>query len=139
MLLQIRERMDPKTVILIVLIVWILLLLFVPAVIRDRLQKRRDRNRAGMDSADPAEAIRATFRYALLWLKAAGADAQETPGYDAAYRLWQEAAFSDHAMTEAQRDAIAAFQQTTANVTKIPIHEQGIWLEMKEQHLYLNR
>ena len=115
MLLQIREQMDPKTIILIVLIIAILLVLFVPAALRDRLQKRRDRNRTGMDSDDRAEAIRATFRYALLWLRAADRDAQEMPGYDAAYQLWQEAAFSDHAMTEAQRDQMTAFQQTVSN------------------------
>ena len=57
MLLQIRESMDAKTIILIVLIAAILLILFVPAVIRDRLQKRRGQNRAGMDSADHAESF----------------------------------------------------------------------------------
>ena len=111
MLLQIRESMDPKTVILFLLIAAILLILFVPAVIRDRLQKRRGQNRAGMDSADHAEAIRATFRYALLWLRAAKRDEKTAPGYDAAYRLWQEAAFSDHAMTAGQREQMTAFQR----------------------------
>lgn len=115
MLLQIRESMDAKTIILIVLIAAILLILFVPAVIRDRLQKRRDQNRAGMDSADHAEAIRATFRYALLWLRASESDARELPGYDAAYKLWQEAAFSDHAMSDAQRDQMTAFQKTVSD------------------------
>lgn len=115
MLLQIRESMDAKTIILIVLIAAILLILFVPAVIRDRLQKRRDQNRAGMDSADHAEAIRATFRYAMLWLRAANRDEKTAPGYDAAYRLWQEAAFSDHAMSDAQREQMTAFQQTVSD------------------------
>ena len=115
MLLQIRESMDAKTIILIVLIAAILLILFVPAVIRDRLQKRRDQNRAGMESADNAEAIRATFRYALLWLRASESDARELPGYDAAYKLWQEAAFSDHAMSDAQRDQMTAFQKTVSD------------------------
>ena len=115
MLLQIRESMDAKTIILIVLIAAILLILFVPAVIRDRLQKRRDQNRAGMESANNAEAIRATFRYALLWLRASESDAREIPGYDAAYKLWQEASFSDHAMSDAQRDQMTAFQQTVSD------------------------
>lgn len=114
MLLQIRESLDPRTIILIVTIAVILLLLFVPAVFRDWLKKRRDRNRAGMDSENNAEAIRAAFRYALLWLRAAGKSAAETPGYDAAYRLWQEAAFSDHAMTDAQRAEMTRFQEETA-------------------------
>ena len=115
MLLQIRESMDAKTIILIVLIAAILLILFVPAVIRDRLQKRRDQNRAGMDSADHAEAIRATFRYAMLWLRAANRDEKTAPGYDAAYRLWQEAAFSDHAMSDAQREQMTAFQRRVSD------------------------
>ena len=115
MLLQIRESMDAKTIILIVLIAAILLILFVPAVIRDRLQKRRDQNRAGMESANNAEAIRATFRYALLWLRASESDAREIPGYDAAYKLWQEASFSDHAMSDAQRDQMTAFQKTVSD------------------------
>ena len=115
MLLQIRESMDPKTILLIVLIAVILLVLFVPAILRDRLQKRRDRNRAGMESADNAEAIRSTFRYALLWLRASESDAREMPGYDAAYKLWQEAAFSDHAMSDAQRDQMTAFQKTVSD------------------------
>lgn len=115
MLLQIRESMDPKTILLIVLIAVILLVLFVPAILRDRLQKRRDRNRAGMESENNAEAIRATFRYALLWLRASESDALEMPGYDAAYKLWQEAAFSDHAMSDTQRDQMTAFQQTVSD------------------------
>ena len=115
MLLQIRESMDPKTILLIVLIAVILLVLFVPAILRDRLQKRRDRNRAGMESENNAEAIRATFRYALLWLRASESDALEMPGYDATYKLWQEAAFSDHAMSDTQRDQMTAFQQTVSD------------------------
>ena len=115
MLLQIRESMDTKTIILVVLIAVILLVLFVPAILRDQLQKRRDRNRAGMESANNAEAIRATFRYALLWLRASESDARMMPGYDAAYELWQEAAFSDHAMSDAQRDQMTAFQKTVSD------------------------
>ena len=68
-----------------------------------------------MDSADHAEAIRATFRYALLWLRAANRDEKTAPGYDAAYRLWQEAAFSDHAMSDAQREQMTAFQRCVSD------------------------
>ena len=133
MLLQIREQMDPKTIILIVLIVVILLVLFVPAVLRDRLQKRRDRNRAGMDSKNNAEAIRATFRYALLWLRAAGRDAQEMPGYDAAYQLWQEAAFSDHAMTVEQREQVQTFQKQVSETIQT---EAGRFQKWKLRYQY---
>lgn len=133
MLLQIRESMDPKTVILIVLIAVILLVLFVPAILRDRLQKRRDQNRAGMDSADHAEAIRATFRYALLWLRASESDAREIPGYDAAYKLWQEAAFSDHAMSDAQRDQMTAFQKTVSDTIQ---SRAGSWMMWKLRYRY---
>ena len=133
MLLQIRESMDAKTIILIVLIAAILLILFVPAVIRDRLQKRRDQNRAGMESANNAEAIRATFRYALLWLRASESDAREIPGYDAAYKLWQEASFSDHAMSDAQRDQMTAFQKTVSDTIQ---SRAGMRLRWKLRYRY---
>ncbi len=133
MLLQIRESMDSKTILLIVLIAVILLVLFVPAILRDRLQKRRDRNRAGMDSANNAEAIRATFRYALLWLRASESDAREMPGYDAAYRLWQEAAFSDHAMTFEQREQVQAFQKTVSDTIQT---EAGCLQKWKLRYQY---
>ncbi len=90
-----------------------LLLLFVPAVLRDRAEKKRAQNRAAFDDPDCAAAIRAMYLHSRRWLRLKPAD---TPQEIAA--LWLEAAYSDHALTEAQRAQMAQYLMQV---------EQGVW------------
>lgn len=100
-------------VLFLVLVLVTLLLLFVPAVLRDRAQKRRTQNRVGFDDPDCAAAVRAMYLHSRKWLRLKPA---ETPQEITA--LWLEAAYSDHALTEAQRAQMA---QYLAQV------EQSVW------------
>ncbi len=101
-----------------VLVIVTMLLLFVPAVLRDRAQKKRARNRAGFDDPDCAAAIRAMYLHSRKWLRGKPAD---TPQEITA--LWLEAAYSDHALTDAQRAQMAQYlaqveQRVWASATK---------------------
>ncbi len=103
------------------------LALFIPAVLSDRLKKRRARNRAAMADEDAAKAVRAGFLYAMRWLRLGGlpdgnrpfsAYADSVPSalredYEAVLPLWQEAAYSGHVMTPAQRTQMGAFAEKT--------------------------
>lgn len=91
-------------VLFLVLVLVTLVLLFVPAVLRDRAQKKRTRNRAGFDDPDCAAAIRAMYLHSRKWLRLNPAD---TPQEVTA--LWLEAAYSDHALTETQRAQMAHY------------------------------
>lgn len=90
-----------------------LLLLFVPAVFRDRARKKREKNRAGFADADCAAAIRAMYLHSRKWLRFRP---METPGD--IRDLWLEAAYSDHTLTQAQR---ARMEEYLAQV------EQTVW------------
>lgn len=101
--------------------------LFVPSIASDRLKKRRAGNRAGLDDPDNAAAIRAAFLCALRWLRLGGADPGNVPfsryaprieealsprmreRFEQVLPLWQEAAYSSHAMDAAQREAMLTF------------------------------
>lgn len=88
-----------------------LALLFIPAVINDRAAKRREKARAGLDDSDPSAAIRAMYLYAKRWRSLSGS-AQEIPAD--VYAIWQEAAYSDHAMTDSQRETMRIFMKKSA-------------------------
>ena len=103
------------------------LLLFGPAICSDRLKKRRAKSRAGLDDADAAAAVRAMFLYAMRWLEQGGLTAENRPwasraaeigtlygdglrqAFEEAVPLWREAAYSGHALSEAQRAAMRGF------------------------------
>lgn len=107
------------------------LALFLPAVLSDRVKRKRARNRAGLSHPEHAQAIQAAFRCALRWLELAGleesnapysacgpaVEAVTSPGlrreFEAVLPLWQEAAYSGHPMTEPQRRQMAAFLERT--------------------------
>ena len=88
-----------------------LALLFVPAIIKDRAEKKRGNARLGLDDPDHSAAIRAMYLYMLRWRTMADTDV-EIP--TEVYAIWQEAAFSDHAMDEAQRETIHAYMKEIA-------------------------
>ncbi len=86
-----------------------LAVLFIPAVIRDRAEKRRRANRSGLDDPDNAAAIRALCLYARRWRTFAQ---EAVPQKVTA--LYLEAAYSGHAMTEDQRAEAKAYVRRTA-------------------------
>lgn len=98
----------------LLLTVLTLLVLFVPAIWRDRLQKRRDRARADMDSADCAAAIVAMYLYTRKWRTQAG---ENTPPPRQVVELFELAAYSEHPLQEAQRTQMR--QYMTRTVTEI--------------------
>ena len=101
-----------------------------------KLKKRIDSNRAGIDSDDPGEAITAMFPYCVRWLESYGIEAAGRPfsaltadlkedmsreyayKYEDMYALWQEAAYSDHEMTERQKREMSGFLQETVDLIK---------------------
>ncbi|MDO4860839.1 MAG: hypothetical protein Q4A48_07450 [Bacillota bacterium] len=120
-----------RLLIIIGLIILTALILFIPAVIHDRLEKKRRKNRAGIDSKDPREAIRAMFPYAVRWLKESGVQTGNVPfaslkedvrgkegeAYSGRYsemlKLWKEAAYSDHALNEDNKNEMKSFMNDT--------------------------
>ena len=128
-MLRLEKSLNMKTILIILVILLILLLLFVPAVIKDRVQKRRDKNREGMYDENRSVAIRAVFRVALLWMRASGITIPEesyyrlkellnrdisencAKEYEQILPIWQEAVFSDHTMTEEQWNTVLKFEQ----------------------------
>ena len=111
----VREAM--RSILFFLLSALALALLFIPAVIKDRAEKKRALARAGFDDPDHAAAIRAMYLYARRW-RALGAEDREIP--PEVYAIWQEAAFSGHTMTRAQREAMHAYMKQTA---------QQVWQE----------
>ena len=119
---------ENKWVAAIIIIVLILAALGATGwIFMKRLRKRQAANRAGIDSADPREAIIAMFPYAVRWLQPAGIDVagktfvsltpmiradvseQYAERYTNMYELWKEAAYSDHEMTEDRRGEMKNF------------------------------
>ena len=116
-----------------------------------RFRKRRAEVRKGLDSADPREAVIAMFPYSVRWLKASGIETREAPFAEMAddirrvyetgyagrfsemYSLWREAAYSDHDITEADKNAMDRFTKETVAMVS------GKWntmqrLRMKYKH-----
>ena len=125
---------------------WVIVLLIVLAVLAAvgvpaflylrKLKKRQAGNRAGIDSADPREAIVAMFPYAVRWLQPAGIETAGKP-FDALvpqiradvseeyagrftgmYRLWEEAAYSDHEMTADRQTEMKSFLDDTIKMIR---------------------
>lgn len=98
-------------VLFIVLALLTLAILFIPALIKDRAAKLREKNRAGIYDEDNAAAIKAMYLYTARLRKLSSA-----PGGIPAevYAVWQEAAYSDHAMTAEQRKIVHDYMAQTA-------------------------
>ena len=101
-----------------------------------RLRKRQAKNREGINSTDPREAIVAMFPYAVRWLQPAGIDingknfaslipviarelSQQYAGrFKSMYDLWEEAAYSDHEMTAEMQFEMKGFLAETMRMIK---------------------
>lgn len=86
-------------------------LLFIPAVIKDRAQKKRRANRAFLEETDNGAAIRGMYLYAKKW-RALDAAPEDIPA-DVA-QIWLEAAYSQHPMTDAQKERMRTFVRSSA-------------------------
>lgn len=96
-----------------------------------RYKKRRAKNRLGLDNPDPKKAIIAMFPYSIKWLAAGNMEVtgrafekliptversispEYAENYADMFRLWQEAAYSDHAMDEEGRQSMQSFLDST--------------------------
>lgn len=98
-------------ILFIVLAVLTLLFLFIPAIFKDKSEKRRKINRADMDNTDNAVAIRAIWLYTQHWLKLSDT---QTDVPNEIYAIWLEAAYSEHTMTQQQRECMYDYMKNTA-------------------------
>ena len=120
-----------KIALLLLLAAAVLILPFFPfALLNARRKKARER-RAAFDSEDTSEAICALFRHAAACLTAAGCGGGNLPyrewtaainaklpesyvqRYSGCAKLFEEAAYSSHALDEAQRDEVRALLEET--------------------------
>lgn len=109
------------------LILLFALVLFIPAVLSDRRKKRLAALHEGMDSEDNAVCIRAMFLCAMRWMRRGGCEMLNAPfseyadqieqrlshelkaEFEEVLPLWQEAAYSAHAMQPEQREKMREF------------------------------
>ena len=121
-----------RTVLLLLAVPALLLAPFLPFLLLGRVRRRREERRAAFAAADNASAVRAMFAHTMDWLRSGGlrtenrpyarcaeaVEALTSPEYAARYaeaaRIWQEAAYSDHALTDAQRQAVRELLDATA-------------------------
>ena len=96
-----------------------------------RFLKKRAQNRKGINSDDSREAVTAMFPYAVRWLKSYGIK-QPDPSFASMepalkkafsgiyserfmdmYNIWNEAAYSDHEVTDEARETMETFVEDT--------------------------
>ncbi len=124
---------------LVIAIVLVLILAAIGAgvlMFMKRIRQRQAEHRAGIDSADPKQAITAIFPYAVRWLQPAGIDTsgktfpslvpairsevseEYADRFTGMYEMWKEAAYSDHGMTEDNRTEMKAFLDDTISMIR---------------------
>ncbi len=105
----------------------ILFILFVPAVFLDKVKKKREKNREGMDSEDNAVAIRSHFMYLMRWFRykgwcreneffeealpdiEKGMSSEYADAFKTMHTMWQEASFSEKEQTMEARTQMEQF------------------------------
>lgn len=116
----------PENILFLVLAGLTLMLLFIPAIVKDRAAKKSEKARKDLHDADHGAAIRAMYLYAQRWRKLSP-NGEEIP--EEVYAIWQEAAFSDHTMGKKQREKVYAYMKKTA---------EKIWAEADwKRRLYI--
>ena len=130
--ISLPQRFDLlRTILLLLAVVAVLVLPFLPFLLLTRARRRARARQAAFADADNAAAIRAMFRHVMDWLQACGLAAENrsfsacegsagallstdyAAQYAAAVPIWQEAAYSDHAMTAQQRRTVRELLETT--------------------------
>ena len=128
-----------KIAVIFLLIVALLLGPFLPFILLDSRRKKALARREKFDSENLSEAIRAMFLHLIAWLESCGQSAGNLPfsawtshlqmpeayltQYKRAAALWQEAAYSDHTMTSAQRDEM----RQILNETECILYDAADW------------
>ena len=98
-----------------------------------RISRKRAQNRKGIESDDAREAVTAMFPYTVKWLKGFGIE-QKDPSFTSMepalkrefsdtysgrfmdmYKIWSEAAYSDHTVTEESRLVMEKFMKDIVN------------------------
>lgn len=130
--ISLPHRIDYGKIALLSLAALALLIVpFLPFLLLERAKRRAAARRTAFESADAAAAIRAMFAHMMLLLRACGLQTENRPfaqcgeavrlftsdecaaRYAEGVAIWQEAAYSGHAMSETQRAAIRALLEKT--------------------------
>lgn len=128
---------EHKALITLLIIALVIALMVVTALLLlKRLRARQAANRRGIDSSDPKEAVTAMFPYLVRWLQPAGIDVEDKPfawlipsiradisseyadNFADMYDLWQEAAYSDHEISENSRVVMRDFLDETIDMVR---------------------
>jgi hypothetical protein len=122
------------------------LILFLPAIAADLQKRRRAKHRAALTDPDDRVAVRAMFLYALRWFRLGGLAVRNAPhsdyapqletayspalrtSFDAVLPLWQAAAYSPHAPSDAAR---AQMQQFLTDA------EAAVWEKLSRRQRFL--
>lgn len=104
-----------------------------------RLKRKQEAVRYGIDSSDPKTAVTAMFPYSVRWLRACGIGSETPRGepfsamlpkvseelsgdygktFGSMYSLWKEAAYSDHAVSEENRQDMKNFMGETIKLVR---------------------
>ena len=120
-----------RIALLLLAVVALLIVPFLPFLLLDRAKRCAAERRSAFEAADNAAAIRAMFSHTMRWLRACGLQTENRPfsqckeavsrmtseeyaaQYAEAATIWQEAAYSEHPMSEGQRAAIRALLAET--------------------------
>ena len=120
-----------RVALLLLAIIALLIVPFLPFLLLNRAKRCAARRRASFDVEDNAAAICAMFSHTMRWLRACGLQTGNRPfaqceeavklltsedyaaQYAEAVTIWQEAAYSEHAMNKEQRAAIRALLTKT--------------------------
>ena len=119
------------------IVLLMIIVMFIPSAIHDRLEKKKKKNREGIDSTDNAIAIRSMMTYSLRWMNLIGPRLERNLPYEdyteqiskimpeeyiAEYNemldLWTEAAYSRHQFTQQQRTRMEEFMKQTIRLAK---------------------
>lgn len=135
-----HELSLPKRVDYLRIALWLLLAAalltvpFLPFLFFDRARRRTEARRLAFADSDNSAAIRAMFAHAVEWLTKNGLQTENRPfalcteavgeltsgeyaeRYAESALIWEEAAYSSHAMTDAQRETVRALLDTTAKL-----------------------
>ena len=116
----------------LLLAVAVLVVPFLPFLALNRAKRRASQRRAAFSDSDNAAAIRAMFLHTVDWLRAGGLKTENRPfsrcseavaaitspefaaKYTEAAIIWREAAYSNHAMTDEQREKVRALLDEAA-------------------------
>lgn len=136
-----------RIILLLLLTVALVILPFLPFVLLNRRRKKALDARKAFESGNVSEAIFAIFQHVTAWLEAMGYgkgnapyaawSTELTPGYAARFaaceKLFEEAAYSTHAMKEEDRQqALALLNETEQSLQQRADWKQRLGLKYKE-------